>query len=229
MLLKPTEPIILLPFSFLKTHKRVLSAEELKLAMYKKDNLYVLPSAHILTDLRHYKPKNVEFLVNLCSKTFDVVIIDAGWYANNGLFIGSINSSPYRYMVTTQQESSKLKYLYTKEQILKVFDINSKDIMLVINRYSDLIDLPDPYKLADESYDMVYAATLPNISGVYHETESTRRTLRGYSKDYDQALSMLTKIIANQIDIKLKDAPEKKKSFDIFNLFKKNGNKKIVN
>jgi hypothetical protein len=71
----------------------VLSSDELRSAMISKGNLSILPSVKTLADLRYYKPKHVEYLISLATTIFDVVIVDAGYYPNSGLFIGALNAT----------------------------------------------------------------------------------------------------------------------------------------
>lgn len=179
----------------------VLSADELKSAMVHVDNLYVLPSVKILTDLKLYKPKHIEYLINLASGVFDVVIVDAGYYPNSGLYIGAINASAIRYLVATQQEACKTAFEVTRDQLFKLLQIDTESFMLVVNRCSEDIDLPSPYKLADDVYKMVLAASLPNVQGAFWRTESERRTLRGFITSYDTEVNALANVIAGQLNI----------------------------
>ena len=195
----------------------VLSADELRSAMVPKGNLYILPSVKTLTDLRFYKPKHVEYLINLATGIFDIVIVDAGYYPNSGLYIGAINSTKTRYMISTQQDACQAAFALTRDQLFKVLEIDSGSIMLVVNRYSDEIDLPNTYKLADEVYKMIHAAFLPNVPGAFWKTEREKRTLRGFDAYYDAQLNELVKVIAAQLNIEY--APQvvlKKKRFLFF-------------
>lgn len=195
----------------------VLSADELRSAMVTKGNLYILPSVKTLTDLRFYKSKHVEYLINLATGIFDIVIVDAGYYPNSGLYIGAINSTKTRYMISTQQDACRAAFALTRDQIFKVLDIDPGSIMLVVNRYSDEIDLPNTYKLADEVYKMIHAAFLPNVPGAFWKTEREKRTLRGFDAYYDAQLNELVKVIAAQLNIEYAPpAVSKKKRFLFF-------------
>lgn len=185
----------------MKIFNYVLSADELISAMVQRGSLYILPSVKTLTDLRLYRPKHVEYLVNLATSVFDVVIVDAGYYPNSGLYIGALNSTQLRYMVATQQDACRAAFDLTKEQLFKVQDISTESVMLVINRYTDEIDLPNTYKLADDVYRMVHAAFLPNVPAAFWKTEREKRTLKGLDTYYDSQLNELVKIIAGQLGI----------------------------
>lgn len=186
-----------------KIFNSVLSVDELKSSMVQINNLFILPSVRTLTDLRLYQPKHIEYLINLATGIFDVVIVDAGYYPNSGLYIGSINASRVRYMVATQQEACRAAFDIIREQLFKVQQIDIESVMLIVNRCTDDIDLPNPYKLADDVYKMVLSAYLPNVQGAFWKTESERRTLRGFTPVYDAELNALVNVIAGQLNIEL--------------------------
>ena len=204
----------------------VLSEEELKSAMVQKGKLHILPSVKILSDLRYYKPRHVEYLINLATGIFDIVIVDAGSYPNSGLFIGALNATKFRYMVTTQQESCKSAFEMTRDQVLNVLDIDTSEIMLIINRYSEL--MPNNYKLADEFYKMVHAVSLPNVPGAFWQAEEQRKTLCGMDYHYDMQLRGLIKIIAGQLGFEY-SPPDKKKKIGFSGLFRKSGGNSLWN
>jgi hypothetical protein len=122
-------------------------------------------------------------------------------------------------MVATQQEACRASFEITKEQILDVLDIDTRTIMLVINRYSNQIDLPNSYRLADEVYKMVLAASLPNAPYVFWQTEAQRKTLLGFDAAYDNQLNELVKIIAGQLGIEYKTQQKAKKK-GMLNIFR---------
>ena len=200
-----------------KVFNFVLSGEELKSAMVQKGNLYILPSVKTLTDLRYYKPKHVEYLINLATSIFDIIIIDAGYCPNSGLYIGALNATNMRYLVTTQQEACRAKFDLTREQLFKIQEIDTESMMLILNRYSEDIDLPSSYELADDVYKMVHAASLPNVAGAW-KAERDRRTLRGLDPYYGEKLDEVVKVIAAQLSIEYKhQTAGRKKRFLLFN------------
>ena len=60
--------------------------------------------------------------------------------------------------MATQQDACRSAFDITREQLLKILDVDTSSIMLVLNRYSDEIDLPNTYKLAEEVFKMIHAA-----------------------------------------------------------------------
>ena len=205
-----------------KIFNSILSKDELKSVMITKGNLSILPSVKLFTDLRHYQPSHAEYLIDLASSLFDIVIVDAGYCPNSGLYIGALNSTKQRYMVATQQESCINMFNMVKNQIFDLLDIDTNSIFLVINRFNNELHLSNFTKITNEVYKMVLAAILPNVPGGFWLSEVNKQTLRNLSSEYRKSLDNLVKIIAEQLGIKYKP-PENKTKFNIplLNIFKK--------
>jgi septum formation inhibitor-activating ATPase MinD len=186
-----------------KVFNKILSELELQDAMIQDreiKDLYILPSCNSLIDFRYYQTDHIEYIVAMASRIFDAVIVDAGWYPSNAFLFGALNTTPNRYMVTTQQQSSLSTHLLIKHQALDEYGITSKSskkdspnsIMLVVNRCSDAFS-----SNIVNGYDMVFAISLPKLP------ESEKRTLRGISNKYDRQLDKLTSLVALQMEYKL--------------------------
>lgn len=200
-----------------KIFSSVLSMQELRASMVERGNLFILPGIRTLTDLRYYQPKHVEFLVNLASELFDIVIVDAGSNPNSGLYIGALNSTSNRYMVATQQESCHKAFELINEQVLKTLSIDTESFILIINRYSGILDNAHTYKLALANYGMTNAVILPNVNGVFWQTEIDFKTIRNYNdSEYNYRLNDLNKIIAGQLAVEYKDLKAKKEKGSFF-------------
>lgn len=203
-----------------KIFNEILTPEELKAAMVTKNRLSLLPPVKTLTDYRLYKPKQVEYLIQLASMIFDLVVIDGGHNPNSGLYIGALNAAKARYMVTTQTRAAETAFLSTVEQLYKLQDIDLDSFLLVINRYTLELNLPDAFKLSEVNYGMVLAATLPNVEEGFFKAEAEHRTLRGLSQEYDRALDELTRVIATQLSLTYQ-SPQIQRKTKMFSLFGK--------
>ena len=203
-----------------KIFNSILTEDELHSVMIKKDNLSILPSAKTFEDFRYYQPNHVEYLIGLASSIFDIVIVDAGFCPNSGLYIGVLNSTKNRYMITTQQESCVHMFNIVKNQILDILDIDLSNIYLVVNRFNNDLNMPNPGAIAKNAYNMILASTLPNVPGGFWLSEANKQTLRNISPDYRKALDNLVRIIAEQLNINYKDS-EIKSKFSFLNFFKK--------
>ena len=205
-----------------KIFSSVLSMQELRSSMIERGNLFILPGVQTITDLRYYQPKHVEFLVNLASELFDIVIVDAGSNPNSGFYIGALNCTSNRYMIATQQESCYKAFDQVNEQILKTLSIDTETFILVINRYSGILDNAHTYKLAQANFGMTNAVVLPNVNGVFWQTEIDHKTIRNYNDtEYNNRLTELNRIIAGQLSVEYKDNLSKRKEKGLFSWLKK--------
>jgi|GEM_PF-963405 len=209
-----------------KVFNKILSQEELKEAMVQSKefkNLYILPPCRTLIDFKYYRIDHIEYLINMASAMFDVVIVDAGWYPHNNLYFGALNSTPNRYMVTTQEDASADAHFIIRQQVLDEYGITVKrneinpkvdhpeNIMLIVNKYNGEVSTTNFVK----SYDMIFAGALPLIPISTYELQAKKKTLRGSSKYYDKQLDKLTNLVALLMEYKL---TKKKKVKGLFGI-----------
>ncbi len=209
-----------------KVFNKILSQDELKEAMVTSKefkNLYILPPGRTMIDFKYYRTDHIEYLINMASAMFDVVIVDAGWYPHNNLYFGALNSTPNRYLVTTQEDASADAHFIIRQQVLDEYgitvkrnEINTKvdhpeNIMLIVNKYNGDVSTTNFVK----SYDMIFAGALPFISISTHELQAKKKTLRGQSKYYDKQLDKLTNLVALLMEYKLTKKKKVKGFFGI--------------
>ena len=90
----------------LKLLTRVLDISDILSECMEFDNLYVLSGVKNFIYRREYGMDDVEFLVNILSQNFDVVILDAGCNIESALCLGSLCATKNRYLITTPQSKS---------------------------------------------------------------------------------------------------------------------------
>jgi MinD-like ATPase involved in chromosome partitioning or flagellar assembly len=195
-----------------KIINKVLSSNELQESFIKIDNLYVLPGANNLLDIRYFGNEHIENLIQLSASMFSVVIIDAGCKVFNGMTIGSINSTNHRYLVATQQDTVLSNYERTCNQVFSELDIATQDFFLIVNKYVEFAELNTPSQLAT-IYKTSLLGTLPMLDYGW-QAERERSTLLKYeSAAYNRQIYEISKIISNQVGIDFKDAAVPKVSF----------------
>lgn len=196
-----------------KIHNKILQQDELSQAMLQNGelkNLYILPPCKTLIDFKYYTTDHIEYIINMASNIFNIVIVDAGWYPHNALYFGALNSTPNRYMVTTQQQSSLANHLIIRRQVLDEYGITRKlegdikekapeSILLIANRFSEQLST----NILKE-YDMVQAVNLPNVPMAVSRVDEGNRTLRGLNKHYDRQMDKLADLVAIQTDYRIK-------------------------
>lgn len=209
-----------------KVFNKILSQDELKEAMVQSrdlKNLYILPPGRTLIDFKYYGTDHIEYVINMAAAMFDVVIVDAGWYPHNNLYFGALNSTPNRYLVTTQEDASANAHFIIRQQVLDEYGITVKrneidpkvdhpeNIMLIVNKYNGEVSTTNFVK----SYDMIFAGALPLIPISTYELQSRKSTLRGSSKYYDKQLNKLTGLVALLMEYKLTKKKKVKGFFGI--------------
>lgn len=197
-----------------KIHNKILQQDELKQAMLQNGelkNMYILPPCKTLIDFKYYTTDHIEYIINMADSIFDIVIVDAGWYPNNAFYFGALNSTPNRYMVTTQQQSSLANHIIIKHQVLDEYGITTRsqeddikakapesNVLLIVNRFNEQLS-----ENILKDYDMVQAVNLPNIPMAFNRVDEVGKSLKGLNKHYDRQLDKLTELVAIQTEYKL--------------------------
>jgi len=186
----------------------ILSPEELKSSCVKSDNLYFLPGEKEISKVRYYHPGHIEKLVDLCSKTFDVTIINGG-STITGMSIGALNSSKLKYMVTTQSDKYFRNFSKIHEQIFINLGMGSDDFFLILNKYIDSGELDTEIGLA-KKYGMQVASVIDLLDYILAlDAEKKRNTLVGYDRLYSNSIRQLAVSLCGELGIEILDTGKK--------------------
>ncbi|MBE3088738.1 MAG: hypothetical protein IMZ41_00495 [Actinobacteria bacterium] len=186
----------------------ILSPEELKNACIKSSSLYFLPGEKEISKVRHYQPDHIEKLVDLCSETFDVVIINGG-STITGMSIGALNSSKLKFLVTTQSDKHFRNFNNLLDQIFVNLGISSDDFSLVVNKYIDSGELETEIGLA-KKYGMPLASVIPLLEYIPSlEAEKKKKTLLGYDRVYSNSIKQLAVSICGELGIAILNTGKK--------------------
>jgi len=180
----------------------ILSPEELKSSCIKSSSLYFLPGEKEISKVRHYHPDHIEKLVDLCSKTFNVTIINGG-SAITGMSIGALNSSKLKFLVTTQSDKHFRNFNNLLGQIFVNLGISSDDFSLVVNKYIEASDLEDEISLS-KNYGMPLASVIPLLdytTGL--EAENKGKTLVGYDRIFSNSIKQLSVSLCGELGIEI--------------------------
>lgn len=195
-----------------KLASKILNVSELINVCIKKGNLFILKGANSILEVRHYTPEYIEYLLQLVSSEFDVIIIDAGSNIELGMTIGSLNSTNYRYLVTTQQESAFKNYKRLDQQVLSKY-LKIEDFLMIVNKYVDEPMLYTPYQLG-QMYDNTLVSTLPYLSWGW-QSEKDKKSLLNYNDtEFIKGIDKIVKLIAKQLHFKYQEEEQKKGWFN---------------
>lgn len=199
-----------------KLTNNMLTGDEIQSASIKiRDNFYVLPGVRNIIETKYYLPEHIENLINLATDLFHIIIIDAGSLTEldfqGGMTIAALTLPYKKYLITTQQKVSFDKFDNIKTSTLNRLGINTKEFLLILNKYYDFSTTHSPNKVAD-SYGMLLTGFLPYLDLKGWQAEFEKTTLLDYKeKEYNNRMEAIAKVVAEQIgigylDIKVKNS-----------------------
>jgi len=211
-----------------KLQNKVLSHREITdLCIKSKAGYYFLPGLRNQLLRRHFHPEQIVYLIQQLESLFDTVIIDAGSNIDLGMSIAALNCSPNRFLVTTQQEIVKKRFLDLNTQILKKLSIDQ--FMLVINKYVDSPSLDRTQKIAKD-YNATYVASLPYMEYGW-QCEQDRVSLSSFNNGvFENGIEQIVKLIALHLELPWDNSRDKQQGifhnlFGIKNFFKQDKHK----
>lgn len=198
----------------IKLFNNILTRDELREVMFESRNIHVLRGAQNILNNRHYHPEHAEQLFALAASEYDVIIVDAGANFERGLTIGALSYSAQTYLVATQQQSVKEKFERVEQQILKSLNISTKDFFLIINKYVRENSMLSDQHLAD-LFKMILAATIPHLEMQGWQAEFDQKSLLHYDiQDYNNSIQHLSRLIASQVKLAIKEKAAKPNLFN---------------
>jgi len=193
----------------------ILSAEELKSACIKNENLYILPGEKNILKIRHYYPEHIEKLVNLSLETFDVVMLNCGNRVT-GMSIGGLNSSGPKYLITTQSDRYFRNFKKLEEQILSQLGISAADFYLIVNKYIDSDELKSEVDLAKD-YHMHLSCVIPLVDYILSiVAERDKKILSDLDQYYRNSIKQVVNTVADKLKIEILESKKDGRNFKSF-------------
>lgn len=196
-----------------KLFNGILRPSELMDTCTTNDNLYILPGNENYLETRLYSPDYCENLIKIASQEFGAVIINAGsnYDMCGGMMAAALNTTNYKYLVTTQQKSAKDKFEVIDNQVLRRINIDPKECFLVVNKYIESTSLLNPSQIAD-AYKLYLGWYLPSMEFLGWQAEEDMKSLYSYNdKNFNNQLEKLVKLIASQLEIQLDNVNTERK------------------
>ncbi|MFX4303699.1 AAA family ATPase [Alicyclobacillus tolerans] len=96
--------------------------------------LSYLPGLRNALHALEFQPEDVQFLLSVAKRTFDVVIVDVGSVLNTALALEGIRQATHRYCVSSDRFSAQQQYFQQMDYCLKPMGLSSEHWMLVGNQ-----------------------------------------------------------------------------------------------
>lgn len=190
---------------------QMLSMDDFMSTCIKQDNLYILQGPEAIEGMRYYHPDYIEYLLETICDFFDIVIVDAGSCMNIsvelGMSIAALNSTHFRFLIATQQESVFNQYLRVKQQVLDKLHIS--DFMLIVNKLVENDMLSVPYEVGN-LFNCTVVGSLPFLEWGWQCEKSKKTLLEFGDKKYRRDLDKIITLISDQLQFHY--APDDKNS-----------------
>ncbi len=186
-----------------KLQTKVLRKNELSdICKRTEGGYYFLPGPKNRLMLRHYHPEQISYLIEMLEDLFDVIIVDAGSNIELGMTISALNSTPNRFLVTTQQELAFQRFKDLEYQVLKKLSIDQ--FLLIVNKNISNPALNTPAQLA-KKYGLSHISCLPFMEYGW-QCEQEKMSLNHFSDDiFSKGVQNISKLIAVHLDLKIEE------------------------
>ncbi|MGD9677616.1 MAG: hypothetical protein AB7V16_04490 [Vulcanibacillus sp.] len=195
----------------IKLFNNILKSDEIFDFCIKEENeLYILPGANYIPDMRQYHPEHIDKLIQIAANKFNLIIIDAGSNFDSGLAIAALNSTQNKYLVATQQETVRGNFERIANQLFSHLKIDVCDFVLIVNKYIKSNHIYTAGQTAD-LYKMMLATFIPHLEFIGWQAEIDRKTLIHYENEtFNNQIDQLARFIATQTSTPYKKSVTKK-------------------
>lgn len=195
----------------IKLFNNILSKEDIVKASVKikgLSNLLVIPGPKNIQDLRIYQPEHAERLIMLASQCVDVLIVDAGCEVERGLSLGALRMTSNKFLVTTQQQHAKERFLLQDDQVFNPLQIEKKQFYCIINKY---VDGGITEKQISSIYNMAVISKIPYLDVTGWQAELEQKSLLHYNEAaYAEGIEVSAQYICEIQQITFREGSKKK-------------------
>lgn len=105
--------------------------------MISKEQLYVLGGNRYSKLERLFTVNEINYLIELSKKYFDIVLIDSGNHFDNANMVQALYEADMKFVIVNQQQKSLIRFNQIYDEILYPLGYKKEDFLLIINRYID--------------------------------------------------------------------------------------------
>ncbi|MFJ6414448.1 CpaE family protein [Terribacillus saccharophilus] len=183
-----------------------LTPNLLERSVHKHKNFYHLAGNRDIKLQRFYRIEEIEHLLDIAKKTFDLVLIDGGTHFDTAVAAETLVSSDLRFIVTTQEDKGYRGYFpHVFEQLLEPAGVKKSEFMLLINRYNPNMSLISEKDLEDEM-NISRLATIPDMAELGPVAVRQKELLYNVAKgEYKKNIDIVSNLIISEIKLSIKD------------------------
>lgn len=178
--------------------------------MVEKDSLYVLGGNRYTKLERLYSKEEIQHLIQLSKKYFDVVLVDSGAHFDNANMVQALYESDIRFLVLNQQTKTIDSFNRIYDEVLYPLGYKRTDFIGIVNRFVDKTQYPSPKSISNE-LDLLIISTIYEVEdGLLTETEN--KFLYSYDEPvYKESIMRIVKSIVSHASLDLSETHESKK------------------
>lgn len=141
----------------------------------------------------------IEKLIDLASKTFEIVILDLGAFYDNPLPLTGLKLSNMHLLVSSQQELSPKLFKKWFKKVLEPLNLLPSESYLLVNKYRD--DLSKTLQQISKEFDMTVMGKLPFLLGAIDDEQIHGTLYQANQKAYTKSVQKVAKGLIGEFSI----------------------------
>lgn len=184
---------------------RLIDSDEEFLSLFhmqEKEKFYVLAGNRNVKMERLFTKEEVQYLIEMAKKAFDIVLIDCGCHFDNANIVQALKESDLRFLIVNQQYKAIKKFQYIFNDVLYPLGYNLADFLMILNGFEEKPYLPTAKDIFNEIKVPVITTINKTNNGI--SAEGDKRFLYDYEDDdYKESIYLLAKSITSHSGIEL--------------------------
>lgn len=141
---------------------KMLSDDELIKNMFSVNRFLYMAGNRDIKKRLYFSIEEIHYLIDRAKNVFDLILLDSGSHYDNALTIQALICSDLKILVTTQEMSGINHWKCAFEQCVQSLGYTSDDLLLLVNKYQDSINLNNTKQL-QEHYQIPFYDVVPSI------------------------------------------------------------------
>lgn len=184
---------------------QVISSKEEFISLFhmvEQESLYVLGGNRYTKLERLYSKDEINYLIELGKKYFDVLLIDSGYHFDNANMVQSLYESDMRFLVINQQPKAIEKFNVLYDELLYPLGYKRTDFLAIVNRFIDKTQFATPKAISNE-IDLVSLTTIYEVSDSLF-TEVEKKLLYDFEDEvYNDSIYNIVRSIIGHADLEI--------------------------